>query len=302
MLKILTALALALCLAMPARADDVQEAAKLLKAGQHQQALERVNKALAAKPRDPQARFLKGLIFTEQGKTKDAIEIFTQLTKDHPELPEPYNNLAVIYASQGQYDKARVALEQSIRTHPSYATAYENLGDVYAKLASQAYNKALQIDSSNTGAQNKLSLVRELVGGPKPGPVVVAEKKEPEKMQKPAPAADPAAEVLKAVNAWAEAWSKKDADAYLAHYAQDFDPPGNQPRADWEKARRSRIAAPKSISVSVASPKVTMQGSDSATVTFRQTYRSDVFKGTSNKTLVLVKAGGRWQIREEKGG
>ena len=315
MLKIFSAFAVALCLAMPALADDVQEAAKLLKAGQHQQALERVNKALAAKPRDPQARFLKGLIFTEQGKTKDAIEIFTQLTKDHPELPEPYNNLAVIYASQGQYDKARVALEQSIRTHPSYATAYENLGDVYAKLASQAYNKALQIDSSNTGAQNKLSLVRELVGGPAPAviaavkeppkpPVVVAEKKAAEKVEKPAAAAagDPSAEILKAVNAWAEAWSKKDADAYLAHYAKDFDPPGKQSRADWEKARRSRIEAPKSISVSVASPKVTMQGSDSATVTFRQTYRSDVFKGTSNKTLVLVKADGRWQIREEKGG
>ena len=71
----------------------------------------------------------------------------------------------MIYAGQGQYDKARAALEQSIRTHPSYATAYENLGDVYAKLASQAYDKALQLDKSNTGAQNKLSLVRELVGG-----------------------------------------------------------------------------------------------------------------------------------------
>ena len=312
MLKIVTACAAALCLALPARADEVQEASKLLKAGQHQQALERVNKALAAKPGDPQARFLKGLIFTEQGKTKEAIEIFTQLTKDHPELPEPYNNLAVIYASQGQYDKARVALEQSIRTHPSYATAYENLGDVYAKLASQAYNKALQIDSSNTGAQNKLSLVRELVGGPAAAaPAKPAAAKEPAKpavaaaepKPKPSPPAeDASAEVLKAVNAWAEAWSRKDADAYLAHYAKDFDPPGSQSRADWEKARRSRITAPKSISVSVASPKVTMQGSDSASVTFRQTYLSDVFKGTSTKTLVLVKSDGRWQIREEKGG
>ena len=72
----------------------------------------------------------------------------------------------MIYASQGQYDKARAALEQSIRTHPSYATAYENLGDVYAKLASQAYDKALQIDSSNAAAKNKLSLTRELVGRP----------------------------------------------------------------------------------------------------------------------------------------
>src|ERR687898_1841123 len=163
---------IALVAVASARADGVQDAARLLKAGQHKQALDLVNKALREKPKDPQARFLKGLILTEQGNSKEAIEIFTKLTQDYPELAEPYNNLAVIYASQGQYDRARAALEQSIRTHPSYATAYENLGDVYAKLASQAYDKALQIDSSNAAAKNKLSLVRELVG--RPSPVAVA--------------------------------------------------------------------------------------------------------------------------------
>src|SRR5436305_7523231 len=171
--------------AASARADDVEDAQKLLKAGPPQQALERVNRALAANPREPQARFLKGLIFTEQGKQPEAIDIFAKLTQDYPNLPEPYNNLAVIYASQGQYDKARAALEQSIRTHPSYATAYENLGDVYAKLASQAYGKALQLDSSNAGAQNKLSLVRELVREPVTKPLAAA----PVAKEPPAPAA-----------------------------------------------------------------------------------------------------------------
>jgi tetratricopeptide (TPR) repeat protein len=302
-------LLIALGTALPVCADEVQEAAKLLKAGQHKQALDLVNKVLAAKPRDAQARFLKGLIFTEQGKSKEAIEIFTRLTQDYPELPEPYNNLAVIYASQGQYEKARAALEQSIRTHPSYATAYENLGDVYAKLASQAYDKALQIDSSNTAAKNKLSLVRELVGRPTPATTVAGAPKEPAKApvvtEKPAaekaPAAvDASAEVVKAVNGWAEAWSKKDADAYLAYYAKDFKTPGGELRADWEKTRRTRISAPKSISVSVASPKVTMTGADRASVSFRQNYRSDVLKANSQKTLVLVKSNGRWQIVEEK--
>src|ERR671911_2582653 len=164
----------ALACALPVFADDLQDAAKHLKAGQHKQALERVNRLLAAKPRDPQARFLKGLIFTEQGNTKEAIDIFTKLTQDYPDLPEPYNNLAVIYAAQGQYEKARMALEQSIRTHPSYATAYENLGDVYAKLASQAYDKALAIDSANSGAKNKLALVRELTGRSAPATLVAA--------------------------------------------------------------------------------------------------------------------------------
>ena len=321
MLRVATLLgwvSIALALALPAHADEVQEATRLLKAGQHKQALEAVNKALRAKPRDPQARFLKGIILTEQGNAKEAIEIFTQLTKDFPELPEPYNNLAVIYASQGQYDKARAALEQSIRTHPSYATAYENLGDVYAKLASQAYDKALQIDSSNAAAKNKLSLVRELVGRPSPAPTTVAsapkepakptpEKSAPEKSaaEKAAPekpAADASAEVLKAVNGWAQAWSKKDADAYLSFYAKDFKTPGGEARSSWEKTRRSRVTAPKSISVDIDSPKVIMQGADRATVQFRQNYKSDVFKSSSNKTLVMVKSGEDWKIVEEKSG
>jgi len=334
------ACAAALFLLPPAtRADEVQEAAKLLKAGQHAQALERVNKALAGKPRDPQARFLKGLILAEQGNQKEALDIFLKLTQDYPQLPEPYNNLAVLYAAQGQYDKARAALEQSIRTHPTYATAYENLGDVYAKLASQAYDKALQIDSSNAGAKNKLALVRELVGPPAKQPVAVAAA--PAQAKQPAPAAAPVppaaasappaearppaetkpsavasatppaeaakaqakaptAEVLEAVNAWAKAWSAKDAEAYLAFYAPGFRPPGGEPRSQWEKTRRQRIAAPKSITVSVGSPRVTMQGEDRASVTFRQTYRSDIISATSTKTLVLVKANGRWLIEQER--
>jgi tetratricopeptide (TPR) repeat protein len=300
-----------------ARADELQDANKFLKAGQHREALASVNKALATKPRDPQARFLKAVILTEQGNTREAIDIFTRLTQDFPELPEPYNNLAVIHASQGQYEKARIALEQSIRTHPSYATAYENLGDVYAKLASQAYDKALQLDKTNTGAQNKLSLVREIARGP--GPVAIAPAvKEPAKPalkepaqppaavaqkepEKPAPAGDASADVLKAVNGWADAWSKRDVDAYLGYYAKDFQTPGGESRADWEKARRTRISAAKKILVGVSSPKVTMSGANQASVTFRQAYQSESFKAIGGKTLVLVKGGdGRWQIQQEK--
>ena len=314
-----TLLAVVLGTALPAAADDLDDASKLLKAGQRDQALERVNRVLAQKKDDPKARFLKGVILTEQGNTREAIDIFTRLTQDHPNLPEPYNNLAVIFASQGQYEKARAALEQSIRTHPSYATAYENLGDVYAKLASQAYDKALQLDKSNTGAQNKLSLVRELVGGPvqvatapkepakpaaaEPAKPPVAAEKPPvvAALEKPAAAASSnSGDVLKTVNAWAQAWSKKDADAYLAFYAPDFKTPGGEPRPQWEKTRRERITAPKSIAVGVEQAKVTMQGSDQASVTFRQSYRSDKLKSSSRKTLVMTLADGRWLIREEK--
>jgi len=154
--------ALLLCFSLTANADEIQDINKLLKQGKQAQALERVNTYLASKPKDTQARFLKGLILTEQNKTDEAIRVFSSLTEDYPELPEPYNNLAVLYAGQGQYDKAKIALEMAIRTHPSYATAHENLGDIYAKMASQAYDRALQLDKSNTATQTKLALIKDL--------------------------------------------------------------------------------------------------------------------------------------------
>jgi tetratricopeptide (TPR) repeat protein len=158
------ALCMLLAFSLGSQADEIQDANKLFKQGQLTQALEKVNGYLADKPKDAQARFLKGLIVNEQGDAMGAIAIFTELTNDYPELPEPYNNLAVLYAGQGQYEKAKVALEMAIRTHPSYATAHENLGDIYAKMASQAYDRALQLDKNNTGTKTKLALIRDLFG------------------------------------------------------------------------------------------------------------------------------------------
>jgi tetratricopeptide (TPR) repeat protein len=314
-------------------ADDLAEASKLVRQGQYGPAMERVDGFLAANPRDAQGRFLKGLIFTEQNKTAEAIAVFTKLTEDFPELPEPYNNLAVLYASQGQYDKAKNALEMAIRTHPSYSTAHENLGDVYAKLASQAYGRALQLDGANTTAQTKLALIRDLitVNARAPKPVT---RTEPARVATADPAAKPAAsaaksvaapaaatpasnegvdipksaasddeEVAKTLRAWAAAWSAKDVQAYLAFYSASFKTPGGQPRKEWENARKVRIQAPKVISVTLDAIKVKPTGSGSVRVTFRQNYKSDTLKSIgATKTITMTRSGGKWQIIEERVG
>lgn len=323
---------------LAAHADDIQDANKLFKQGQHTQALEKVNGYLAEKPKDAQARFLKGLILTEQGNTTDAIKIFSALTEDYPELPEPYNNLAVLYASKGQYDKAKQALEMAIRTHPSYATAHENLGDIYAKMASQAYDRALQLDRSNTATQTKLAMIQDLFAGgirskrpaaapaaipaaapaPAAAPVAVAAKPEPaapvvvasapvaakpapvEKSREPAPAASTSKDVMKVLNAWTAAWSAQNVKKYLSFYADDFRTPNGESRDEWAAMREERISKPESISVSLGNVNVQFDDASHATVTFRQTYRASHMKASSNKTLLMVKTGGKWLIQEER--
>jgi tetratricopeptide (TPR) repeat protein len=295
-----------------AQTDELQEANQAFKQGQLDRASERVDAYLKTRPKDARGRFLKGIILAEQNRPNDAIAVFSSLTQDYPELPEPYNNLAVLYASQGQYDKARAALEMAIRTHPSYATAHENLGDIYAKMASQAYDKALQLDKGNTAAQIKLNLIKDLFSAspraPKPTvtgkaepstKVAVATPKAPERVA----VAPPASKAPEKAAAAAKAAPKEAAPkAEPARNPSDFLTPKGEPRAKWESERKTRIAKPRRIQVLIESPKVVFTENNRVRVTFRQNYRSDTLTTSSTKTLVMVKAGDKWLIQQEKVG
>jgi tetratricopeptide (TPR) repeat protein len=159
----LCALSFAMGSALAAPADDLRDAQKLYGQGKLPAALQKVDAYLAAKPRDPQGRFLRGLVLTDQKNPAEAIQVFTSLTEDFPELAEPYNNLAVLYASQGNYERARSVLELAIATHPSYAIAHENLGDIYAQLARRSYDRALQLDRNNASARAKSAKAKSLL-------------------------------------------------------------------------------------------------------------------------------------------
>jgi len=143
-------------------ANEYDDVNALLRQGKSNEALAKADTYSAGKPRDPQMRFLRGVILTEQNKQAEAIIAFTQLTQDFPELSEPYNNLAALYASQSKFDQARAALEQAIKLNPNYATAHENLGDVYARLAAQEYVRAQQFASTNASVAPKLALIRQI--------------------------------------------------------------------------------------------------------------------------------------------
>ncbi|MBQ0930837.1 tetratricopeptide repeat protein [Ideonella sp. 4Y16] len=186
-------------------ATDVAEIQRLIKDGQHAQALKMIDESLSRNPKDPQMRFRRGVALSMLDRKAEALSVFQKLVEDHPDMPAPYNNMAVIYGAQGEYEKARASLERAIRTNPAYATAYQNLGDVYAQLASQAYTKALQLDKNDSTLPPKLSLLRELTASsapaaspapakptPTPAPAPQLPPPPPAAAPKPAPAVPPA--------------------------------------------------------------------------------------------------------------
>lgn len=281
------------------------------------------------------AEFAKGVALAQEGKQAEAIAVFSALIQTNPELPEPYNNLAVIYAEQGQYEKARLALEMAIKTHPSYTIAHQNLGSIYAKMASDAYDKALQVDRSNSHPSPPLEMIKEIVPvgsvkiaaikptarlpaflepksvmvpvSPKLPPAPVASEPAKPESAKVEPAkvepakVDQQRVVLDTVQDWAHAWSNKNVTAYLAFYAQNFKPPNGESRAEWAKERELRIKKPVAIRVQVLNPKVTFEG-DHATVAFRQDYRAGEASMRTSKILQLKHSEDKWLIEKEVAG
>jgi tetratricopeptide (TPR) repeat protein len=280
--------------------SNIDEIKLLLKNGKYLRAETITNKSIQTNLNNPELLFYKGIIETNIGKNNQAIDTFRNLTERFPELPEPFNNLAVLYAEKGQYTLAKEILEQAIKTNPSYLTAHINLGDIFTKMASEAYNNALEIDKSNNIAITKLSMITQLFNyqpntkNTEIDSIKVINEIKTTKLTKK----DISKNILKALDSWKVAWENKDMDEYLASYASDFRYPNNMSKASWEKYRTSRITSKKIISLSLSNEKLKFS-KEKVIVTFTQIYKSGALNQTSNKTLVFKEEEGNWFILEE---
>jgi len=146
--------------------STLREARGFIDAKQYDAAIAALDPLIRAHPREPQARFLKGVAQSDAGRRDEAVATFRALLADYPELPEPRNNLAVLYAQQGNYELARTELEIALQASPDYAVAHENLADVYARLAAVHYERTVELDRRNRTAPGKLKLVRDVTAAP----------------------------------------------------------------------------------------------------------------------------------------
>lgn len=299
-----------------APADDLAGVTRLLEQKNPDKALQEVDAALKANPKDPRARFLKGIVLSEMGRKDEAISIFVELGNEYPTVAEPLNNLAAVYASLGRFDEARATLETAVRRNPRYGTAQENLGDIYLLLAIRAYDAASQAAPADGDVKKKVQTLKDLAqrgdtatsrstmalttkaAAAPVAPESVAAKPAPA-TPKPIPAVSEDKEVLTLLKKWSDSWASNDVDGYLSAYARDFKVPAGMTRASWEAQRRSRIEKPRLIQLEITDPQVTMTGNGTARVVFNQRYRSGPIDMSDVKTLSMRKTDGAWLIVEE---
>lgn len=319
--RLLLALALLSTSSYSWSADSLQPQA-LLATGEYQQALTQIDRLLKETPKNTNALFLRAVALERLTRSKEASIIYQRLISESPELPEPHNNLAVLYARKGDYHAAEQVLQSAIKTHPSYATAHNNLSNIYKTLASIAYNKALNLNNGKQPIADKprLTIIEELhsyrpppIVEPKPPAQMAKTKESPVKTEAIAQTAANIVEekdsippstvdlqaVKKAVQAWGQAWSQQDSEAYLAFYSETFRSADKLSRSKWEEQRKTRLQTPSFIRVKISRLETKVLNNEIVSVQFSQRYQSDRFRETSRKLLLLKYEDNQWRILQE---
>lgn len=108
---------------------------------------------------------------------------------------------------------------------------------------------------------------------------------------------DQARELLEA---WRQAWSSRDGEAYLSFYSPNFTPADGQKRAEWAAARRKNLASRPLIKVEVRDINVERVDDQQLKLAFLQDYAAGSYRETAQpKILQLVRLEGKWLIAGE---
>lgn len=295
-----------------AQPEDLSNIRRLASLGRTAAAMQQIERFLERNPENEAARLLEGVFLVENGDRAAAKKVFDGLLLDHPDAPDVLNNLAVLYASDNDPERAIQILEQAITSHEVYGTVFQNLRRVYESLASEAYRQALRplgaapeppvvglelvrIWSSPSVMAEDAEEVVDLLPSAGIGAPVLAEPV-PATITQSVEGRDEA--VLRALGAWAQAWSEQDVEAYLATYARRFTPADGSSRDVWARQRRQRLVAPTRIAVSIEQVRIS-EREGLVEARFRQSYRSDRFSDSVTKVLSFVREDGAWRIASE---
>jgi len=159
-------------------ASLLQQTLKLLDANDARQAEDLLIHILDARPEEPDALQLLGLIRRMQRRPAEAEDFYRRSLAIRPEQPHVHHNLGNLLISLSRYDEAIAALSEAVRQKANYVDAHLNLGKAYSMAgqhaaAEKSYRRVLWLNPGNPLALQLLGGVLNDVGKPKEAEAVL---------------------------------------------------------------------------------------------------------------------------------
>lgn len=132
-------------------------------------ALECVERAIVADPRQVNYHMLKGNALQDMGRLDAAEESFRKALLLNPGFPQAYNNLGIVLRDQHKTENAVAAFQHAIRLDPGYFRAYNNLGMAFQaqglwREAIEGYRQAIRLKPDYFLAMHNLAVVYMTMG------------------------------------------------------------------------------------------------------------------------------------------
>lgn len=134
---------------------EFSEVVALMRAGEDDKALQRLQALARSHPKLPAVHANIGLVKLRNEQVGDAVAAFETAVELAPANERYWNHLGLSYRRQGRLDEARQAYEQALEMTPQYADAHRNLGilyDLYLGEAAKAeahYRRAMELDPAS---------------------------------------------------------------------------------------------------------------------------------------------------------
>lgn len=237
----------------------------------------------------------------QAGKPSEAIEFLTQQIDNFGAQPEILNNLAIAHIGNNEPAKALALLNDIIDTDPMLSIIVHNILEMELAAAganTEQLNPILFVQPVENSEQNSVKIDNP------------SASKTTETTPQNSDSTDPLAKkninkslrenaLTSVLQSWASAWSTKDYDRYISHYAKSFSPSDGLSRANWLNQRKDRLSRPGDIKVLVSNLEF-KDIAEAPSVEFDQAYSSKTYRDKTRKRISFAKDSGRWKISSEK--
>ena len=222
----------------------------------------------------------------------EALNLLNQANEQYGEEPEFLNNLAVAHIGNNEPDKALSILREIVDNDPMLSIVVHNLIEMELGATGaipEQLNPILFVQSVDSFENEEIASTQRLENKIGAGP----------DFNEPQDASLLANALTAVVQSWAVAWSRKDIDRYLSHYAIDFVPSDGSTQEEWIEQRENRLAKPGEIVVTISNLTIISDGA-SPRIAFDQAYRSETYSDKTLKEISFSNDNDRWKIQTEK--
>lgn len=216
----------------------------------------------------------------------------TVTKSENVSAPDPVVSITAKVAKPPAIKPVAVVVQPAVKGPVSAKVAPKSVAtsDAKPKVAEQTISKVIKTPITSSVVEQKTTIVKTTSAVTTPVSDNVSAISDPSASLAP----------QQFLRQWANAWSTQNVAVYLASYAADYTPPGNQSLKAWQEKRRSRINLPASIEVNLGPVESISGTGEIAQIQLIQEYRSDRYQDRTRKSFTLRRNGQSWLIIEER--